>query len=245
MGVEYKHYLIPRPNSFRPEPEVLLRFIERLQTEGWLWRPAIPSEYVTIRTRPASQGGRYRSAEAVPLPIELPWLEQMTAHDFELRFDVQGFGFGDQPARYPFVNKSPVSREDTYYEIKIDSSIDYVYHTSEMIEPFKTTTCRCGGQLEYALAYEGGIVYAIRLKTECPGCRRAFDPSTLEAPYRNGFTGDYAAPIRGGVSYLFAVIVDCGSCIPEADTEVSIRPELKELCERHFGTPFYDVGDFY
>jgi len=184
-------------------------------------------------------------AQPVPLPIELPWLEGVLKSDFELRFDVQGLGFGDQPARYPFVNKSPVSHEDTYYEIMIESSVDYVYHTSEMIEPFKTTSCRCGVQLEYALAYEGGIVYSVKLKTECPGCKRPFDPSNLEAPYRNGFTGEYAAPIKGGVSYLFAVIIDCGNCIPEADTEISIRPELKELCERQFGTPFHDVGDFY
>jgi len=205
----------------------------------------MPPECVTVRTPATTPGGTYRRAQPVPLPIELRWLEEIVKSDFEIRFDVQGFGFADQPARYPFVNESPVSREDTYYEIKIESSVDYVYHTSETIEPFKTTTCRCGVQLEYAHGSEEGIVYSIRLKAVCPSCHRPFDPSNLEAPYRNGFTGEYTAPIKGGVSYLFAVIVDCGRCIPEAHTEVSIRPELRELCERHFGTPFYDVGDFY
>jgi hypothetical protein len=122
--------------------------------------------------------------------------------------------------------------------------VDYLYHTSEIIGPFKSTTCRCGAQLEYKLDYNEAI-FRRKLRAECPNCQRPFDPSNLEAPYRNGFTGEHGALIKGGVSYLFAVIVDCGKCIPEADTEISIRPELKELCERHFGRPFYDVGDFY
>jgi hypothetical protein len=175
-------------------------------------------------------------------------LEEMLKNDFELRFDVDGFGFDDQPARYPFVNKSPLSREETYYAIKIHSSLAYLYHMSEIIDPFETTACQCGVELEYHLVDGEDIFYTTRLRTVCPGCQRLFDPSNLEAPYRSGFTGKYDAPIKGGVTYLFAVIVDCGKCIPadwDRDQEISIRPELKELCERHFSTPFYDVGDFY
>src|SRR5215469_7286566 len=112
MGVVYNHYLIPRPTSFRPEPEVLLSFIDRLQTEGWLWRPWLPADRITMRTPPATQGGKFRRAQPVPLPLELPWIEEILKNDLEIRFDVQGFGFGDQPARYPFVNKSPLSRQE-------------------------------------------------------------------------------------------------------------------------------------
>jgi hypothetical protein len=221
MGVEDKHYLIPRPNSFRPEPELFLSFIERLQTEGWLWRPALPRDCVTIKTPPAIQGGRYRSRQAVPVPFELPWLRETMKSDFELRFDIQGFGFDDHPARYPFVNKSPGSREDTYYEIEIHSSVDYLYHTSELIDPFKTTACKCGMQLEYDPGHEEDIFYSSRLKTRCPSCQRPFDPSDLEARYRNGWTGESSEPIKGGTTYLFAVVVDCSKCIPEGDENLN------------------------
>jgi hypothetical protein len=36
MGVEYARYLLPRPSSFRPSSETLLKLIEALRTERWL-----------------------------------------------------------------------------------------------------------------------------------------------------------------------------------------------------------------
>jgi hypothetical protein len=85
-----------------------------------------------------------------------------------------------------------------------------------------------------------------RLQDHCPACGRPFDPSTRIARAKDPMT---AAPytIPGGITYHFALMIDCGKSLPITLTPGRlnpIKPELRELCQRHFGTDFYEVGAY-
>jgi hypothetical protein len=103
---------------------------------------------------------------------------------------------------------------------------------------------------EYYGGFEGvGIAYSSihalsRLRDHCPSCGQLFDPSTRIARAKDPMT---FAPytILGGITYHFALMINCGKSLPitlAADNR--LQPELVDLCQRHFGTDFYEVGAY-
>src|SRR5262245_46119659 len=103
------------------------------------------------------------------------------------------------------------------------------------IAPFdKPRTCEdCGRGLEFESPADEfgatcGIFYSSRLHVRCPECGTPFDVTHLPAVFKNGRTGEKNV-VLGGACYRFAIVIDCGKCIPEKEN-VNMSPSLKRIC---------------
>jgi hypothetical protein len=248
MGVEYRHYLISRPNSFRPNGRQLAALVESLAKDNWIAAPGSDA----LREMALLDGVAQEEAddgwarlwkrpdfESVPRSLTPKWFEGQTSIDLRLGFPVN---HGDRIGLcYPLVNDAGPP-EDPYYEIELRSSRDYVHHVSEEIEP-ALTICVCGEPLEYYPDYD--VFYASRIKIQCPRCSAPFDPSSINVVVRDGWTGDKSL-VKGGAIYRFAIVVDCGKCIPERRrVPIKANPRFVDLCQRVMGCAFYEIGDIY
>ncbi len=103
--------------------------------------------------------------------------------------------------------------------------------------------------MECKSRHSSPIIALSRLLDHCPSCGRPFDPSSRIAKARNPQTGE-PFEIQGGVTYRFAIMIECGKNLPdqlaiELFSTNPIKPELLELCQRHFATEFYTVCVYY
>lgn len=248
MGVEYCHYLFPRPNSFRPSPAQLVGFVEALAADNWI---AVPGSKAMKKMAAIDDMSDEDACSvwaqiwlsvgygSVPYPLTTEWFEGRELLDTRLAISIE---HGDQIGlRYPLINDW-TPPEDPYYDIQLHLSLEYVQHVSELIHPINAI-CECGEDLEYYP--EDDIFYASRIRNPCPQCARTFDPSAIEVVVRDGWTGE-ESQIRGGTIYRFAIAIDCHKCIPERKSvPIRANPALLELCERQFGQTFYEVADVY
>lgn len=141
--------------------------------------------------------------------------------------------------RYPLTPQP----DNPYYEFEIRLCENYVYPTSELIDPFREAPeCECGESLEFDEDINKDIFSSARIRFACPSCGKEFDPSLLLASVRNGWTGDSIGPIPGGACHRFAIVVDCGKCLPERECgAISFNSDLVDLCRRALGCEFHQV----
>jgi hypothetical protein len=248
MGVEYRHYLIPRPNSFQPSAAQLAALVESLANLNWI---AVPGSDALRKMALIDEMSYEDAADgwahirlspgfaSVPRSLSPDWFQVETSGDLRLGFPVN---HADRVGlHYPLINDSGPP-DDPYYEIELHLSRDYVHHVSELIEP-APTVCACGEPLEYRAAHD--VFYASRIRMQCTRCSTRFDPSSIQVVVRDGWTGDKSL-VNGGTIYRFAVVIDCGKCIPQRrHAPISANPSLVDLCQRVLSHEFYEVGDIY
>lgn len=252
MGIEYRRYLIPRPNTFRPRPEAALALVTALRHDGWLLGPDHPAlaqlPFKQSRLYTPAQGHGYfalsvgsRESFMAPLP-EL--FDNYAARDLMVVWPVEslrtsGLRYPLEPL--PFAD--PVAAAYCYYEVQFHFGRDFIYHMSEVIDPFDPSpTCRCGYSVECEPESDEDPFYSSRLAARCPRCGAAFDPTQLVATGRDGWTGS-AMRVQGGAAYRFAVVLDCGKFFGRRQHR--FHPRLKSLIERTLGIETYEVADFY
>ena len=127
MGVEYCHYLIPRPNSFYPSAEQLTQFVESLANDKWIAVPASDA----LRQMAAIDGLSFADADgawaniwlprgwaSVPYPLTSAWFHERQSDNLKLGFFVEHADAVD--LRYPLVSDSGLP-DDPYYEIQLQS----------------------------------------------------------------------------------------------------------------------------
>ncbi len=254
MGVEYRRYLIPRPNSFRPTPEALERLIDSLRRERWLLSPTAPERnnlrfgMMTYYAHARTSGFYVKQGQELgPGPAENlgAFLAANQDRDLLLSWPIESLGRAG--LRYP-LTPPPFQDEqgamDCYYEFQLHLSHDYVYHYSEAISPFDDEpACRsCGESLVYSLGHEQDPFYDQRISLRCPSCGELFDSTGLPCTAYDLWTNkEYAIP--GGVTYRFAVVVDCGKCF--GNRSMKFATELKALVESVLGVATYEVDDAY
>ena len=102
----------------------------------------------------------------------------------------------------------------------------------------------CGAELRHeAESGSESLFYAPRLLATCKQCGKPFDPSTRVAKVRDPWTNT-ESDMPGGATFRFALVVDCGKCWPD-DGAFHVHPELRRLCEAHFGRPFDEIPSVY
>ena len=252
MGVEYRCYLIPRPNTFRPRPDAALALVAALRGDGWLLgherTASAKLPFAQSRLYKPAQGQGYfaltlgsRDSFTSPLP-EL--FSDYANRDLMVVWPVESLGTSG--LRYPLEPlpfDDPADAADCYYEVQFHFGRDFIYHMSEVIDPFDPSpTCRCGHTLECEPESEEDPFYSARLSERCPQCGLAFDPTQLVAAGRDGWTGT-ATRIQGGATYRFAVVIDCGKFFGQR--QLCIHPRLKSIVERTLDIETYEVADFY
>lgn len=250
MGVEYRHFLIPRPNSFKPSARQLAEFIASLSDGAWTYRPGTETFRRLVFDWPpeAAISGVFATTpngyEVVPYPVAEEWLEQRDHHDLLLTWPV--WNLAEAGLRYP-LKKSQWPPGDIYYDLEIHLSPNYVYQASECIEPFEEVICReCSEPLEESRPLLADdfeyIFFTSRIPVQCPKCQAPFDPSKLTAVVVHGWTGERSR-LPGGATYRFAVVVDCGKSIPSNTGDIAFDADFVALCKSKFRTDFYEVGD--
>lgn len=253
MGVEYRRYLIPRPNTFRPTPKALEELVEVLRRERWLLSPSAPERaslpFQTMRyyTQARNAGFFVKRGESYePGPAENLRAYLAAHHDEDLLLSWPVESLAAAGLRYPLTPlpcADDAGEADCYYELQLHLSKDYVYHYSEVVDPFEEhpPVCACGKSLEHP-EYKQNPFGDARLSANCPACGEPFDPTGLPCTARDIWTGEEHT-IPGGVTYQFAVVIDCGKCFGE--TSMAFQAELKQQVESILGISTYEVEDAY
>ena len=254
MGVEYRHYLIPEDNTYKPGPENLCRLVDALLAGGFVARAG------TDAFRRMTFGGYsdYEHAEqtgcyvhlgdgtysSFPCPCSARDIAALGEQDFQLVWPVQSSN--ESGLKYPL--KPFPEWGDAYYELQLHLETDFVYHTSEVIDPFRRVLCECGQSLEYdhetAWRRENPVYHDGRIRRTCPTCRRLFRPQELVARIRDGYTGEASHRV-GGATYRFAVVIDCGKGFARKGWPIRATEEFLDPVTRALGQKLYEIGDFY
>lgn len=244
---EYRHYLIARPNHFRPTPQQVADFILALGRECWATCPGSAGrniQYKNGTNAHAKASGYYIKTKAGILPGSYPPKKPAIAtslqEDAILRWPSPTTGTNG--LKYPLVPVPSDDCQDWYWDMELHIGSNYVYHSSECINPFKEKVkCGCGQAVEFS--DDSKLFFDSRLYRTCPSCETTVNVSTLKAEVRNGWTDD-GCKIEGGGAYCTALVIDCGKCIPNtADGIITLNPELRKLCESIFQCEFYELGD--
>jgi hypothetical protein len=236
MGVEYAHYVIPRPNTFIPEPAAIARFLEALVRERWL--PATEDQ------GPKGRLHRFGSPQVeVPGGADAAWFREHLAEGADLKIrwtvdDTEEKGLRDPLDEY--------AGNDESFDLEIHrSGGDYFFVASDVIQAESELECECGesrvtrnlGQTPVGLLKRGEE----RIAHTCSKCGRVFDPTDFPVKVRNWHTGEPGL-IPGGAYYRFALVIDCGKNTP-TDPRVALDRDLRALAERELGCELYEIGD--
>lgn len=254
MGVEYMHYLIPDDNTDQPRPEELSRLIGSLLGGGFVNQAGTDA----FRKTTFSFYSYYEHAEPTGCfahvggreyrPFPCPCTER----------DIAGLGEGDYRLVWPVESandsglKYPLTPfpewGDAYYQLELHVARDFVYHTSELIEPFEYVVCECGLPLAYddptARKTPHPVFYEGRIHRTCPACGMPFRPQELVARVRDGWT-NRAGERPGGATYRFAVVIDCGKGFAREAWPIRATEEFMGTVTRALGRRFYEVADMY
>ena len=247
MGVEYEHFLIPKPNSFSPTAGKLLELVRELAKRSWIRTPDAPGfDRMETNGMPRSAmrtGAHYRhgkddTSKSLPWPLDLDWLNAHLAADLRLMWPVGSLARAG--LQYPLTRAPDMPAEALYYDLRMELCPDYVYRTSEIIEPFDATTCVCGAELGFDP--EDEIFYQSRIHSACPKCSREIDVCVWAAAIRDGWTGEVERRLQGGATSRFAVVIDCGKAFAR-EGGIEAKPEFIEALGDVLGCSFRQVGN--
>ena len=126
----------------------------------------------------------------------------------------------------------PLARMDyeiseTYFDLRLWLSSDYVCPLAENLLGFEVSRCKCGKEMQFSKendVFVGDSHYPLR----CTSCGLGFDPSEREFRIADAFSGEITYTL-GGPVFRFAIEFDFGKCVPEPP--VQFDPNLKSLCE--------------
>jgi hypothetical protein len=247
MGVESKFYILPETSHYRPEPSKVRQLIQALRTSGFLCDPKSPTFtesahrgysansdfegfHWKLRSGPEKSSGSLDSLERLLADHpESDVLVEWPNSDLKL-----------SGLKYPLTIVP--GAQGVYYEVEIHLTEQTVYCTSEIIDPFNEITCRCGSETGQFEPSENSPIYDPRLPNHCPSCQTLMNYATFPMIVRDGWTGDESDAV-GGVTYRFAIIVDCGKCWPES--EATVTPEFLAIVEKALGITTRVFRDFY
>jgi hypothetical protein len=260
---EYRRWLIPKGNVFRPSGAGIAKLVDKLRKEKWIVDPKSATfQKLAFESAPlaAKSGGFSKRAidvseprnasagwAATPYPLSGEWLDHPDRADLVLRFPVhpipkQGWQWGPDSLHHPLTGMEDVAAPLSYV-LELHRGDDYVYPLSDCIDPIDTE-CACGEDLAFEWddsEIQSPFGGASGIFTECSECSRTFDPAHAFADVTCPFTKKKTS-VRGGAAYRFALVVDCGASFPARGPMPAFHPELKALCEAEFGRDFYEVG---
>lgn len=256
MGVDYRRYFIPRPNTLRSAPEAIATLVDALRQERWIVDPTSPNlksmTFSGQAHRNAQNAGYFVRSFVGDAPGQADLAALLYAQiqaDLLLRWPVEsllasGLDYPLEPP--PHLESNPFTGEDgtaeCYYDVEFHFGRDFVYHTSDVVDPFNPPpVCGCGTKLDYWPEGKDPF-YDARIARTCAKCGVEFDPTDRRCRGVDGCTGETIS-IPGGATYRFAIVIDCGKMFGEGSPR--FKPELKRLVERVLGSTTYEVADFY
>lgn len=256
MGVTFTHLLLPVPRSHTPSHVELARLIGRLVEAGFLLPPGSPRlphmryDEGSILNQHAAATGCYiqftrdftrTEARPFPCPPSGEDLAAMADRDFKLVWPVESLEASG--LRYPLTLMPEfIEPVDVYYDLELHLGREYLYRTSELIEPFACDTCTaCGAALSIpgAVIHEDAL-FDLQLCRHCPACGVEFRPEDQTAIANDPMDRDAGRPVSGGATSRFALAVECGKCWEYGAVPTE---ELLAACEEALGCRLEHVLD--
>jgi hypothetical protein len=248
MSVDYQVRVIPQQRDFRPSAEQVASLANALREDRWVPKPeASGQRSEVLELLPGEEAGKkpVRKQELAPEPLTASWIEFHSQHELVLNWDVR-----DQHAagvQYPFNFDPYPDSGPPYFRIYLILGDNYFHWTGENVMPFdeQATKCTCGEQLAYWTGWAAGVG-SERIHRECPKCKRSFVPSGIACDLLDGWTGN-ARPLIGGLTFRFALVVDCHKYWPheeEIERRFSLRPEFLEPWQTYIHAPLELVVTF-
>jgi hypothetical protein len=247
MGVESKFYVLPDDSGYLPEPAAILGLIKSLQASGFLCDSKSPTFEPSVHqlgspnSKVENEGFEWRIGRN-RFPGSLVALaSHLSSHqgsDLLLRWpnsDLNRSGL-----KYPLTMVP--GPDGVYYDIEIHLATDPIYHTSEIIDPFYEIPCSCSAVIEEFQPSDKDPFYSSRLPNRCPICHVPINYAVLPMTVRDGWTGEESEAV-GGVTYRFALVVDCGKYWPEQGATVT--PEFLAVIGETLQIKTRVVRDFY
>jgi hypothetical protein len=159
--------------------------------------------------------GGFSRAEARPFPCPPSEVDFAAVADRDCLFVWPVESLEASGLRYPLtLMPESVEPEYVYYDLELYLGREYVYRTSELIEPFASETCAaCGVSLDVpsALIGENSLFY-YQLYRHCPACGAEFRPEDRAAIVNDPRDRDAGRLVPGGATSRFALAVECGKC---------------------------------
>jgi hypothetical protein len=256
MGVEYEHYLVPDDPTYKPDAHQISRLVNALHDGGYAFRSDVHDPVGTTFSGFSSEcdtgteGGcvveRVWNAFAkFPCPGSASDVTALSNRDFRLIWSIDDLA--ESGLKYPL---SKIPDEHSYWDLELHVPVwDYVYHMSEVIDPFdRPAAGRCGQVLEYveengASNNFGYPVFAdTRIHRFCPICRAPFRPQDYSLRLKSAYAGKDLGTRPGGAVYLFAIVIDCGKCFIR-DEPPTASEEFLRICADAIGTRLFQLGD--
>ncbi len=240
MGVEYRHFLVPEDSSFRPAPEQIENLIKAWLENGYLDR-SYPAEYAITGHNSTSFNLLKKENGILSKKI----FNLLSKKQLLLKWEAY---FGDTDLRnYPLSTLPEGDLQEVYFDFELHLTDDFTYPLSQLVYGLEQVVCQCGEELSYDL--DTDPISPHRIKRKCK-CKKEFRPQDHTGIIRSGFTGE-EIELPGGGTYRFAIVVDCGKCLPfprEAEIrEPFIQADKKFLtiCENALDTKFFEINDIY
>jgi hypothetical protein len=196
---------------------------------------------------PASLGAdwidaRLDARHASPLAREIT-----LAFPIYLRDDVFS-DWSDAGLQYPFT----FGEDDAsnYHQIEIHLADDFVAHAwGNAFADALDDRCSCGAELRYDpdqdfIEWVIAVRHAHRIRRTCPRCGARFDPTTRTTTFKPGWDQSLET-LRGGVTYRFAIRIDCHKGWPRDRGRIHLKPAFRELVDTTIGERFEDAGGLY
>jgi hypothetical protein len=240
--------------SYKPRPKDLSRLIETLPEGGFVAKADtdrfLKMTFTTYDYRRYAKrtGCVAHVADRSYRPFPCPCSEQDIAalgdQEFKLVWPVESTN--ESGLNYPL---SPFPEwGDAYYELQFHLAKDLVYHTSELIEPFKRVVCACGRPVEYRswswedASPERPVFYDARIYRLCPSCGKPVRPQDWVAKVSDGQTGK-AVGRPGGATYLFAIVIDRGKSFARKGWPIRATGTFLDTATKALDQRFYEIGD--
>jgi hypothetical protein len=260
---EYAHYLIPRDNTFRASEAQVAALASALLRAGYVAQPGSAALQRLDFTKTAWSSAaaatgaalmtKQTSFAACPVLDAAPALRALAGADFRIVWPVHTVWTAG--LKYPLDRQPKLLRGQSgpSLNLEIHSLNDYVYLTSETLQPFPNAdaaslpvACKVSAtNLHYTADRPDNIfdLMGSRIKHTCPTCGTIFRPQERKVVVRDGWTGRKRDE-PGGAAYRFAILIDCGNAIPDQGPPTAV-PEFLRLCEAAIGQKLYQIGNAY
>lgn len=248
MGVDYQVWVIPQQRAYRPSADQFANLANALRDGNWVPKPEANGQRSQVLELLPGQTtvGRQavRGQPFVVEPFTAGWVEFHTQHELLLSWNVQNMIEAD--VKYPFLFDPYPDSGPPYFHVCLILGDGYFYWTGENVMPFdeQAVKCACGEQLSHDTGWSPAG--SGRIHRKCPKCAQAFDPSEIACDMIDGWTGE-RRPLVGGLTYRFALLVDCHKYWPreqEDGKRFNLRTEFLDLWRTHIGVPFELVVTF-
>lgn len=255
MGVEYEHWILPRDRDHAPSAETFALLVEALREERWI---VSDGAHACRALEDRSPGCKKRQREGIPEQVTAEWvtskLDTSSARAidrelvlfFPVDVDDTFETWAEADVRFPFT----VGADETsnYHEYQIFLADDFTAWTNGGFTETVSGACDCGAELEYDVLTEYPETLAAhdarRIRRSCPSCGARFDPGARSVAFQHG-DGAAEEQLRGGLTFRFAIRIDCHKGWPRSSARLALAPELLALVSRVLGTAVEDVGAFY